>query len=291
MHNKFNMTVEENIFVAKRNIIDYIWKSARLEGLGVTYPDTEAIYNGMMAPDVKVSDIIAVNNLKHAWQFILDTTDYPMDYPVLCRINQIVGGDNLISRAGYIRNVPVAIGGTTWKPDMPDESSIKEAIQEIMKIENTTQRAIKMMLYSMRTQPFIDGNKRTSMLAANQIMVGGGAGIITVPIEKQPEFTRNLVKFYETNDDTIITDLVYNHCIDGIDFSKQKEIEPEYTFERITIEQFEQLKQQKIFPFESRIREQDGETYAVIKFKTAYRPKLNALIESMKPPRNNRLKR
>ena len=39
---KFNMTAEENIFVTKRNIVDYIWKSARLEGR-VTYADTEAI--------------------------------------------------------------------------------------------------------------------------------------------------------------------------------------------------------------------------------------------------------
>lgn len=38
MQAKYHMTREENIFVARRNIIDYIWKSARLEGLAVTYP-------------------------------------------------------------------------------------------------------------------------------------------------------------------------------------------------------------------------------------------------------------
>jgi hypothetical protein len=47
MKSKYNMTLEQNIFVAKRNIVDYIYKSARLEGLGVTYPDTEAIFNGI----------------------------------------------------------------------------------------------------------------------------------------------------------------------------------------------------------------------------------------------------
>jgi len=31
MEAKYRMTVEQNIFVAKRNIIDYIWKSAKLE--------------------------------------------------------------------------------------------------------------------------------------------------------------------------------------------------------------------------------------------------------------------
>ena len=42
MENKFNLTREQNIFVAKRNIVDYIWKSANLEGIGVTYPETQA---------------------------------------------------------------------------------------------------------------------------------------------------------------------------------------------------------------------------------------------------------
>ena len=30
MNNKFNLTREQNVFVAKRNIVDYIWKSANL---------------------------------------------------------------------------------------------------------------------------------------------------------------------------------------------------------------------------------------------------------------------
>lgn len=106
----------------------------------MTYPDTEAIYNGMSVQGVKVSDIVAVNNLKHAWQFVLDTLDCPTDYPFVCKINQYVGGDNLIIRAEYLRNMPVSIGGITWKPDMPIESQIKEQMGEINQIENPTGR-------------------------------------------------------------------------------------------------------------------------------------------------------
>ena len=58
MKPKYRMTVEQNIFVTKRNIIDYIWKSAKLEGLAVTYSDTEAIYNGMSVSGIKVSESI-----------------------------------------------------------------------------------------------------------------------------------------------------------------------------------------------------------------------------------------
>lgn len=221
MDAKYHMTREQNIFVAKRNIIDYIWKSARLEGLAVTYPDTEAIYNGMSTPGMKVSDIVAVNNLKHAWQFVLDNLDYPMDYPFVCKINQYVGGDNLIVNAGYIRNISVSIGGTTWRPEMPDEETIKEELRTINEIENPTDRGITTMLYMVRRQMFLDGNKRTSMLAGNQIMISNGCGIISVPIDIQPQFTKLLIDFYETNDMKPIKQFVYDKCIDGMDFTPE----------------------------------------------------------------------
>ncbi len=218
MEAKFKMTVEQNIFVAKRNIIDYMWKSARLEGIGVTYPDTEAIYNGLTVQGVSVKDTVAINNLKHSWGFVLETINYPMDYPFLCKINQIVGGDSLIANAGFIRTVPVSIGGTTRKPDLPIESIIKEELADILTIESPTERAITLMLYCLRKQIFLDGNKRTGMLAGNQVMIANGAGIITIPIEHQREFTGLLIEFYETNKLDKITNFIYDKCIDGIAF-------------------------------------------------------------------------
>lgn len=219
MKPKFNMTREQNIFVAKRNIVDYIYKSARLEGLGVTYPDTEAIFNGAAAPGVKVSDIVAVNNLKHAWQFLLDTLDVPLDYAYLCKLNQFVGGDNLIYGAGYIRTLPVSIGGTNWKPEMPVEDDIKLRFIEFQSMENPTERAIGVMLYCMRGQFYLDGNKRTAMLAANQIMIANGQGIISVPEDLIRDFTQQLVNFYESGNMEPIAQFVYDKCIDGMAFT------------------------------------------------------------------------
>ena len=218
MEPKYRMTVEQNIFVAKRNIVDYIWKSAHLEGLAVTYPDTEAIFNGLSVAGVAVKDIIAVNNLKHAWQFVLDSLDYPVDYSFICQINRLVGGDNLVYHAGFIRNVPVTIGGTSWKPEMPIESQIKEDLLEIRAMPEPTDRALTLMLYIMRKQMFLDGNKRTAMLAGNAEMISSGCGIISVPIEKQRDFTMLLINYYESGDMAEIKDFLYEGCIDGIDF-------------------------------------------------------------------------
>lgn len=207
--NKFKMTEEQNVYVAKRNIVDYIWKSAHLEGLGVTFPQTQDIYDGGIINGLPRDEVVAVNNLKHAWQFIFETLDYPMDLSYICHLNQVVGS-NLIYDSGYLRKVPVRMGGTSWVPDMPIESQIKEELQDIMSISVATDRAITLMLWSMRRQMFPDGNKRTSMLAANQVMIQNGCGVISVPIEKQDRFKELLVRFYETNDMSVLKAFVYD---------------------------------------------------------------------------------
>lgn len=74
------------------------------------------------------------------------------------------------------------------------------------------------MLYGMRSQLFWDGNKRTSMLCANKIMIENGAGIIKVPDNKLEEFNRLLTEFYNTNEGTDIEEFIYQYCIDGISF-------------------------------------------------------------------------
>ena len=157
----------------------------------------------------------------------MDMLDEPTDYPFVCKVNQCVGGNNLSIRSGYLRNAPVRMVGTTWNPDMPIESQIKEEMAEIGQIENPTDRALTMMLYLVRKQMFLDGNKRTSMLAGNHVMISNGCGIISVPIELQPAFTGLLIQFYESNDMTEIKQFLYENCIDGIEFTPLPEQEAE----------------------------------------------------------------
>ena len=101
---------------------------------------------------------------------------------------------------------------------MPIESKIKEELADISTIESPTERAITLMLHCMRRQMFLDGNKRTGMLAGNHVMIANGAGIITIPIEHQREFTGLLIEFYETKKLDKITNFIYDKCIDGIAF-------------------------------------------------------------------------
>ena len=225
MENKFNLTREQNVFVAKRNIVDYIWKSANLEGIGVTYPETQAIYDGGIVNGLTVDKIIAINNLKYAWQFILENEDIDYDFKFLCRIHKLTC-DKLVleQELGRLRSTPVNIGGTSWKPQFPIESQIKEEMLEILNQENKTKTeiAIEIMLWIMRRQMFIDGNKRVGMLFANKIMIDNGCGIITISQENQSTFFEKLIKFYETGNNIDLKEWIYETSIDGIDLNNKQ---------------------------------------------------------------------
>lgn len=231
---KYRMTKEQNIFYAKRNIVDSIWKEANLEGLNVTFPDTQAIYEGINVPAMQVRDIVVINNLKHCWQFVIDTIDYPLSISYINQINQEVGSSGEVWNSGVFRTSPVNIGGTSWMPDIPEYENVKENLENIMNIDAPTERAVTMMLYLMRSQLYNDGNKRTAQIVANKIMIENGCGIISIPKEHISGFSKELIDFYETDDYESIMEYVYNNCITGmepvkdisVDENCEEELEP-----------------------------------------------------------------
>ena len=219
MKDKFNITKEQNIFLAKRNIVNSIWRSSHIEGIDVTYPETQKLYNGGNVARLRLDEIQIINNLKHAWLFLLNSIDVENDLNYLKSINNLVGS-NLIDMAGQTRIYDVRMGGTNWIPELPNEDKIIKDLEEFNKIECITVRAITIMYYLMRTQFFSDGNKRTSMLFANKIMIQNGKGIISIPIEYDEQFGEELIKYYETNNMENLKQFIYDNCIEGIIFKK-----------------------------------------------------------------------
>ena len=210
IYNKYTLTKEQNIALARRNVIESIYKSAKLEGIAVTFPQTEAIYNGVNVGTLKVDDVLIINNLKHAWQFLFDSMEYPkVDYAYICEVNR-----------GFLRKENVGIGGTSWQPDIPQRYDVVDALDAIGNIENATERAIELMLYIMRTQVFLDGNKRTATLCANRVLIENGAGMLNIRVEDIAEFKEKLIRFYETNQKDEIKAFLFENAINGINISE-----------------------------------------------------------------------
>lgn len=199
------------IEMAKRMLVDSIWKSANLEGLGTTFPKTEAILAN--APTTtKTEEVLFVINMKRAWQFLLDNLDYANCIMLLREYDKIVG-ELLFHYAGEIRTIPVQIGGTSWEPEMPQTGVIIDAIKEIEQIEDAELKALKYFCYIARTQMFIDGNKRVAQLMANKVLIENNIGIFQVPIERLEEFREMLLAFYETGNDIKIIEFMNEYCI------------------------------------------------------------------------------
>ena len=211
---ELNPKVEWNIDFAKRHLVDTIYKQAILEGVATTFADTESIIEGGKVNNMTSEDILKIVNLKHAWEFILNKNVILSDtnFALLCEINKIVE-DSFYYTAGKVRNVPVTIGGTTWTPNLPIESVIKEELEEILNKEiDEVDKAIELLLYIMKRQVFIDGNKRTSVIYSNHYLISKGKGIIVIPAELTEEFKDLLISYYEGKEEDIIKKFIKEKC-------------------------------------------------------------------------------
>ncbi len=188
-----------NIDLARRYLVESIYKQAMLEGIATTYADTEAIVNGGKVNNMNAYDINKVINLKRAWEFIMsiDLINYPTNYYVLCQINRIVE-DGFSLTAGKIRNVPVTIGRSSYIPPMPFEEQVKQDLSDILsRKEEDIETAIDLVLYVTKKQLFLDGNKRTAILFANHYLISHALGLIVVPAEKVNSYKEVLIAYYE----------------------------------------------------------------------------------------------
>ena len=216
---KYNLTIEQNIFLAERNLVDNIYSNARMEGLNITFPEIKTILEGINVPNLKIDEIQCILNLRDAWKYTINNINEKFDLSFICKINELVARNESISW-GTLRNGNVEITGTEYIPEIPNEEKVQKDIEKILKIESNTEKAIEYMLYGMKSQLFWDGNKRTSTICANKIMIENGCGIIKVPDNKLQDFTILLSDYYTTNNKDKLKEFIYNECIDGITFEK-----------------------------------------------------------------------
>ena len=206
--------VKKNIDFAKRHLVDTIYKQAILEGVATTFADTESIIEGGKVNNMTTEDIMKIVNLKHAWEFILNKNVILSDtnFALLCEVNKMIE-EGFYYSAGKIRNVPVTIGGTTWKPELPIESIVKEELETILnKKTDDVDIAIELLLYIMKKQIFIDGNKRTAVIYSNHYLISKGKGIIVIPTELTVEFKDLLILYYEGKDEKKIKTFLKEKC-------------------------------------------------------------------------------
>ena len=197
-------------------LVNNIYSNAKIEGCNVTFPETETILNGVNVHNLKLDDIQCILNLRDAWKYVISTIEQEFNLEYICKINEYVARNESLEW-GKIRTGKVLISGTEYVPEIPNNQKVIKQIEEINQIPNITKRAIKYMLYGMRSQLFWDGNKRTSIIAANKILISNGKGILTILDKDLKQFSELLTDFYNTNNSEKIEKFLYENCIFGIE--------------------------------------------------------------------------
>lgn len=200
-----------SISLGKRQLVDSIWKSAGIEGLGTTFPNTEKILANLPV-ETRRDEVLFIVNMKRAWYFLFDSVECTNDLMFLRELNKICM-EGIMYGAGTIRTVPVTIGGTSWIPDVPQEDLIINKLHEINSMRDKLESALEMFCFIARTQMFLDGNKRVAQLMCNKILMQYDIGIFSVPYNEIDTFKELLVSFYESNDSTKLKTFFKGKCL------------------------------------------------------------------------------
>ncbi|WP_313430217.1 Fic family protein [Pseudomonas sp.] len=152
-------------------LIDLSWSSSRLEGNRYTLLDTERLFeSGVTGGDL---DAVMLLNHKAAIEFMVDAVpEYGLNPAVISNLHALLMQDLLADGAalGSIRQTVVNISGTTYFPaQMPSllEEMFEQILEKARQIKNPIEAAFFLWINLAYLQPFEDGNKRTSRLAAN----------------------------------------------------------------------------------------------------------------------------
>ena len=200
-----------SISLAKRQLVDSIWKSAGIEGLGTTFPNTEKILENLPVQTTK-DEVLFIVNMKRAWNFLLDNLDYPNNIMFLRELNKICM-EGLLYNAGEIRKGIVTIGGSSYIPEIPNEGIVISELELLNSYTDKLDQALDTFCYLARAQIFTDGNKRLAQLMCNKILIENDIGMMSIPYDNIGEFKELLVDFYEKNDNSKIKAFFEDKCL------------------------------------------------------------------------------
>ena len=196
------------IFLFKKDKIDYIYNICSLEGNPMTFPEVQTLLDGVTVGGHKIEDEQQVLNQNKSVSLLLSmlqNKEFKINKETFCKLNNIISkGESL--KPGEFRTGQVTIGGTDYIPpnaDKLDELFI-QGVKKISKIENPVIRSFVFFGFGSRHQFFWDGNKRTSRLTANGILLENGYQTLNIKAKDGLEFNKTMIKFYNSGNYNVL---------------------------------------------------------------------------------------
>lgn len=214
---KYHLTKEQSIFLAKKKWDENVYCGMKMENRAVTFPQTQTILNGINVPNVQLDDIQAILNMRDAWKYLLQTVNEKITFTYWCKLNEYIARNEALEW-GKLRTGSVGISGTDYIPPIPEKEQVITTLEDIIsdKGMTATDKALEVFTWGTRGQFFWDGNKRTSLMLANKILISTGAGIMTIMDKYMEQFNVSLLEYYNTGKPSELKKFLYDNAIHGI---------------------------------------------------------------------------
>ena len=214
---KYHLNKSQSLFLAEKGQIKNIYCGMKMENRAVTLDQTQSILNDINIPNVQLDDIQAILNMRDAWKYLLQTVEEKITFTYWCKLNEYIARNEALEW-GKLRTGSVGISGTNYVPPVPEKEKVIAGLEDIVsdKDMTATKKALEVFVWGTRGQYFWDGNKRTSLMLANKILISAGAGIMTITDKYMEQFNVLLLEYYNTGKSSELKRFLYDNAIQGI---------------------------------------------------------------------------
>lgn len=187
----------------ERFVIELSWKSSQIEGNTYTLLETEELIKRQReAAGRTKEEATMILNHKSVFDLIFkNRVDFQrISLADIRSVHTVLTRDLSIDQG--LRKRPVGITGTRYQP--PENLwQIKDSMEELVKVLNFTPHPAEKPLIALALiayiQPFADGNKRTSRMLANAILLAFDYYPLSYRGIDEVEYKKALIVFYEQN--------------------------------------------------------------------------------------------
>ncbi|MBT6843456.1 MAG: DeoR family transcriptional regulator [Candidatus Melainabacteria bacterium] len=205
----------------ERLTIELAWKSSKIEGNTYSLLDTETLLkSGIVSPGHSEEERLMLLNHKHSLNYIFDNPKYYKDLSLnnLTELHSLIVDQLEIGK--QIRTRLVGITGTNYQP-LDNEFQIKEALLKTCKLINQCSDPMVKSLYASALlayiQAFEDGNKRTSRIVTNALLIAYDYCPLSYRSIDIGEYKKAVLLFYEQNNIRYLKELLieqYEFAVD-----------------------------------------------------------------------------
>lgn len=187
----------------ERLAIDLSWKSSQIEGNTYSLLETEALLkDSREAKGKSKAEAQMILNHKKALSYILEKPDFFENLST----RKIEDVHSLLTQGmgvtKNIRSFRVGITGTLYSP-LDNSFQISEALEQTCNLINTKknilEKAFLALVLIAYIQPFEDGNKRTSRIISNALLLANGYCPISFRTVEPIDYRYAALFFYEQN--------------------------------------------------------------------------------------------